>query len=147
MNELYNLKKGNSSMSTLLLDKYYDITCERCTRTRSQDYSKGMCKNKKNLIELAQDEGWRVISDHNVCPVCAKLLNDKRWKEIVVQEPPVDHSKNGIDSRTEKKYIVLTKEGHVETGYIYKNQYSCSGYAVWIGEDYYYNNVTHWIPE
>jgi hypothetical protein len=134
-------------VSEFLLDKYYDLTCEHCSRTRSESYAKGKHHDKHDLVKQAYTEGWRVVDDKNVCPICHKLASDPTWKSIGVIPPPVVPGVKGIGSKTEKKYYVLTKEGHVVQGYIYENGFSCSGYAVYLGGDDYINNVTHWVPD
>ena len=134
-------------MTEFKLDTYYDLTCAQCDRTRSRDFHTGVNSDKVQMIKNAEDEGWRVIEGKNFCPICARVHDGSIWKDVKDVEPPVDRNWTGINSSTNKKYMVLTKEGHVVEGYIYLNQYSCSGYAVYCGGDDYFNNVTHWIPE
>jgi hypothetical protein len=135
-------------MSELKLDIYYDITCKHCGRTRSRDFSCGIAiTNQAELLEKAAEDGWKIIDGKNACPICARIhYVDTPWKSVKDVEPPVDKRLTGVDSSTSTKYMVLTKEGHIVEGYIYLNKYSCSGYAVWLGGDDYFNNVTHWIP-
>ena len=133
-------------MSELKLDVYYDTTCHKCTRTRSKDFNKDVSSNQIEILKNAETEGWRVIEGKNFCPICARVHDGSIWKSVTDVEPPVDNRLTGVDSSTSDKYMVLTKEGHVVEGYIYLNQYSCSGYAVYVGGDEYLNNVTHWIP-
>ena len=134
-------------MSEFLFEKYYDLKCGHCSRSRSEDYNKGKHFDKYDLARQATAEGWRVIDDKNVCPICHKLAEDPAWKSIGVISPPVVPGVKGIESKTDKKYHVLTKEGHVVRGYIYENGFSCSGYAAYLGGDNYVNNVTHWVPD
>lgn len=134
-------------MNEFLFETYYDIKCDHCSRTRSEDYGKGKHGNKYDLTKQATAEGWRVVDDKNVCPICHTLASDPAWQSVGVVSPPVVPDVKGIDSKTKKKYIVMTKEGHVVRGYIYENGFSCSGYAVSLGGDDYINNVTHWVPD
>lgn len=133
-------------MTEMNLDIYYDITCQKCGKVRSKDFCCGVNPNKTDLIKNAEEEGWRVIEGVNHCPVCAADHDGTIWKNVKLVEPPINKNWTGFNSRTKKKYKVLTKEGHIVEGYIYLNQYSSTGYAVWCGEDYYFSNVTHWIP-
>ena len=136
------------TMSEFKLDTYYDLTCEYCGRTRSKDFNCGTNPNKEDLLRNAAEDGWKIIDGKNTCPICAVIHDvDSPWKNVKDVEPPVDKRLTGVDSSTGDRYMVLTKEGHVVDGYIYLNQYSCSGYAVWCGGDDYFNNVTHWIPD
>lgn len=135
-------------MSEFTIDTYYDITCAHCSRNRSSDFSKG--KYASTLHDFSQQiysEGWRVIDDKNVCPICSKLNADKAWVSVGVKSPPTVLNRTGIESKTVKTYVVITKECHTVRGYIYNNPYSCSGYAVYLGGDSYLNNVTHWVPD
>ena len=134
------------------LTLYYDLTCEYCHRTRSRDFNHGISSNQAEMLQNAQNEGWISVSNFenlcscNMCPICARIREDDRWKSVEEIKPPVDETKMGIESKTDKTYKVLTQEGWCVDGYIYKNTYSCSGYAVFLGNDSYLNNVTHWIP-
>lgn len=134
-------------MTELKLDIYYDLTCEQCGRTRSKGFGKGIAHNKAELLKNAAEEDWRVIKYQNFCPICTRVHDGSIWKSVKDVIPPTDNSKPGIQSMTEQKFMVLTKEGAVVDGYIYNSMYSCSGYAVYLGGDDCLNNVTHWVPE
>ena len=62
------LKKG----CNIIIDTYYDITCDRCGRHWSTDYQYGMYESKSLLSKTAYDEGWRNINGKNICPKCSK---------------------------------------------------------------------------
>lgn len=134
-------------MSEFLFEKYYDLKCEHCSRTRSEDYEKGFHFDKNDLAKKAHAEGWRVVDDKNICPICHKIHQDPAWKSVAVEIPPVIDNIIGFEGKTEKAYLVITKEGHTVRGHIYRNSYSCSGYAVYINDNYCFNNVTHWVPD
>lgn len=139
-------------MSEFIIDTYYDITCSHCSRKRSIDFEKGKSNMSSYSFETqVYTEGWRVVNGKNVCPYCDKLLHDPAWVSVGVQSPPINTRFIGISSKTDKRYHCFTKEGHTIYGYIYSNDYSCSGYAVQqvdaFGDETYYNNVTHWVPD
>lgn len=133
-------------MSKIHIDTYYDLTCQECGKSRSTDFQMGMEMSKARLSKLAYSEGWKCKEGKTVCPDCAKIAENPSWVPVGRDTVPLSSTKNGIESKTEQKYWVIAHGGYICYGHIYKNQYSATGYAVYCGDDVYFNNVTHWSP-
>lgn len=54
------------------VDRYYDVTCDGCARSRSTDFEKGMERDRDVIRKLAVSEGWRKIGKKTLCPDCAR---------------------------------------------------------------------------
>ena len=54
------------------LDTWYDLTCDCCSRSRSEDFGYGMASSKGHLQKAAYKEGWKCRKGKNLCPDCAK---------------------------------------------------------------------------
>lgn len=56
-------------------DRYYDVTCCRCGRSRSTDFEKGMEQGREYLLKVAKREGWKEdkTSGRPVCPLCVAM--------------------------------------------------------------------------
>ena len=65
---------------SLRIDRYYDLTCDSCGRSRSTDFDMGMSMNKESCLKCATNEGWREVNGKTVCPECAKLIKSARKK-------------------------------------------------------------------
>lgn len=59
-------------MKKIKIDTYYDITCDRCGKSRSTDYNLGMLTCKKELQKYAYAEGWKCKNGVTMCPDCVK---------------------------------------------------------------------------
>lgn len=56
------------------LDRYYDVQCFQCGRTRSADFDKrGLWDGSPDsLRRIAKKEGWKADEAGNpICPACA----------------------------------------------------------------------------
>ena len=66
-------------MSSLKIDKYFDITCCVCGFSRSTDYEYGLETNATRLRRTAKQEGWKTVraedtndgTEGTLCPSCA----------------------------------------------------------------------------
>ena len=134
-------------MSKIHIDTYYDLTCQECGKSRSTDYQMGMEMSKARLSKLAYLEGWKCKSNRTLCPECAKIAENPMWVSVTLGGIPLTSDEIGLDGKTEEKYWVIAHNGYRCKGYIYKNPYSNTGYAVYCGDDVYFNNVTHWSPD
>ena len=64
------------------IDTYYDITCDKCGRSWSTDFSyndramtaagMGMWQNKALLLKAAYKSGWKYRKGATLCPDCLK---------------------------------------------------------------------------
>ena len=134
-------------MSKIHIDTYYDITCQECGRSRSTDFQRGMEMSKARLSKLAYSEGWKCKANRTLCPECAEIADDPSWVNVNLGGIPLISDEIGLENKTEKKFWVIAHDGYTCYGHIYKNPYSSTGYAVYCGNDVYFNNVTHWAPD
>lgn len=66
---------------SLRIDRYYDLTCAACGKSRSTDYDMGMSMNKELCLKSAIQEGWKEIGGKTVCPECAKMIKSAKKSE------------------------------------------------------------------
>jgi hypothetical protein len=107
----------------------------------------GMEISKARLSKLAYSEGWKCKDNRTLCPECAKIAENPMWVSVTLGGIPLTSGEIGLDGKTEEKYWVIAHNGYRCEGYIYRNPYSNTGYAVYCGNDVYFNNVTHWSPD
>ena len=56
------------------IEKYFDVGCNRCSKHRSTDYSKGLEYSIKIIRREAKREGWKFskLTGETLCPECAR---------------------------------------------------------------------------
>lgn len=58
-------------MAKILIETWFDVTCQCCARSRSTDFEKGMSNSKALLSKLAYREGWKCQNGITLCPDCS----------------------------------------------------------------------------
>lgn len=53
---------------------FYDVFCEACGRSLSQDYACGLCDSEKTAEKEALRIGFLEIGGKQLCPACGKKL-------------------------------------------------------------------------
>ena len=64
----------------LKIDRYYDIRCDRCGKSRSADIDGGLGMWDGNLNwfkNILENEGWKEMDHMNLCPHCSKKEGSK----------------------------------------------------------------------
>lgn len=61
--------------TSLKIETWYDIRCDKCGLYRSTDFGWGSGTDKKALRKYAKSEGWRCVSGETLCPNCVKEKN------------------------------------------------------------------------
>lgn len=64
------------------VDRYMDISCCRCAKSRSTDYGMGMWPGTKAsvLVAAARKEGWGMDKETSL-PVCPECMGTKKAPE------------------------------------------------------------------
>ena len=56
------------------IDKYYDIRCDMCLKSRSADLHGGLGmweQDAKSFRKAIKREGWKFVNGMTLCPICA----------------------------------------------------------------------------
>lgn len=58
----------------LRIDKYYDVTCQNCSKSRSVDFELGMWMyDIPSFRKQLKKEGWKENNGYTLCPNCNEM--------------------------------------------------------------------------
>lgn len=80
LRDVQDMEREKKKHANPRVDRYYDLTCDSCARSRSSDFEKGMETDGKVALACAYAEGWRKIKKMTLCPDCAAAAEKERSK-------------------------------------------------------------------